>query len=367
MNIIVNKDILVNAVSNVLRAVSTKSTIPALEGILLKAQNDTLNLIGYDLELGIQTQIPANIQKEGEIVISAKIFFDMIRRISNDEISIKCDEKGLIQIRGGVTEYTILGTPATEYPELPQITESTDIEINQITLRSQIEQVLFAIATTDSKPVHTGALFDIKDNSLTLVSVDGYRLAMRKEPIETAENLSFIVPGKTLSEVSKLLNDQEKNVIIKLTKKHILFSVDNYVVVSRLLEGDFLDYNSAIPKETTTTVIVSTKEFIDSIERTSLLISDRLRSPLKIDFLENMIKLSCNTNLGKAYDEFSCEIDGSSVEMGFNNKYILDALRACDCDKVMLKINGALSPMKVVPTEGESFLFLVLPVRLKAE
>ncbi|MEG1449079.1 MAG: DNA polymerase III subunit beta, partial [Oscillospiraceae bacterium] len=314
MNIIVNKDILVNAVSNVLRAVSTKSTIPALEGILLKAQNDTLNLIGYDLELGIQTQIPANIQKEGEIVISAKIFFDMIRRISNDEISIKCDEKGLIQIRGGVTEYTILGTPATEYPELPQITESTDIEINQITLRSQIEQVLFAIATTDSKPVHTGALFDIKDNSLTLVSVDGYRLAMRKEPIETAENLSFIVPGKTLSEVSKLLNDQEKNVIIKLTKKHILFSVDNYVVVSRLLEGDFLDYNSAIPKETTTTVIVSTKEFIDSIERTSLLISDRLRSPLKIDFLENMIKLSCNTNLGKAYDEFSCEIDGSSVE-----------------------------------------------------
>ena len=228
-----------------------------------------------------------------------------------------------------------------------------------------IDQTLFAIATTDSKPVHTGSLFDIKKENITLVSVDGYRLALRKEPFIADQECSFIVPGKTLSEVSKLLKEEENEVCMVVSHKHIIFKIDGYHVVSRLLEGDFLDYNAAIPKTEKTTIEVSTRLLVEGIERTSLLISDRLRSPLKLNMSDEKIRISCNTTMGKAYDEVDCKLDGDGINMGFNNKYLLDALKASDCDMVKLLINGPVSPMRVVPLEGESFLFLVLPVRVK--
>lgn len=365
MKIVCQKALLVDAVSNVSRAVSSKSPIPALEGILIKASGDQVTLVGYDLEIGIITSVEADVKEAGEIVLTARLLLDIIRKIPSETISITCDEKQMCVIKGGVSEFTILGIPASDYPELPSVDENSSLVLKQGVLKSMIDQTLFAIATTDSKPVHTGSLFDVKKENITLVSVDGYRLALRKEPFIADQECSFIVPGKTLSEVSKLLKEEENEVCMVVSHKHIIFRIDGYNVISRLLEGDFLDYNAAIPKTEKTSIEVSTRLLIEGIERTSLLISDRLRSPLKLNMVDEKIKISCNTTMGKAYDEVDCKINGDGINMGFNNKYLLDALKASECDMVKLQINGPVSPMRVVPLEGESFLFLVLPVRVK--
>lgn len=367
MKIICDRNKLFEVISNVSRAVSSKSTLAALEGILLKADGERLYLSGYDLDMGMSASMEAKVLEEGEIVLTSKLFVDMIRRMAGETISIETDAKMLTEIKGGFTEFTILGIPAEEFPEMPSVTDSAELKIPENMLKSMIDQTLFAIATNDSKPVHTGSLFEIGENELTVVSVDGFRLALRREKLRDCEDITFVVPGKTLAEISKLLEEKDDLVDVFLSNKHIIFNIDGYSVVSRLLEGEFLDYKAAIPPASATVVTVNKREFMDSIERTSLLISDRLKSPLRVHFGGDCIKMSCSTAIGKAYDELSCRLTGTEVEMGFNNRYLLDALRAADCDEVNLVINGALSPMKIVPPGEQSFLFLVLPVRLKAE
>ncbi len=367
MKLICERQLLCDAVQNVSYAVSQKSSLLSLEGILMKARDNRLHLTGYDLELGISTTIEAKVLEEGEVVLSSKLLSDIIRRMPSDEISITTDAKNLAEIKGGVSEFTILGIAASEFPELPVIAGTASLALPQTVIKSMIAQTHFAIALSDSKPVHTGALFDLEEETLSIVAVDGYRMALRKETVQGQKALSFIVPGKTLAELLKLLKDDDTVVEMQLSKKHIIFEVNGYSMVSRLLEGEFLDYKSAIPKQKTTSVEVGTRPFVDSIERTSLLISDRLKSPLKLTFEKERIVMSCSTPIGKAHDETVCQFDGTPVEIGFNNKYLLDALKASECDKVKLEIGGALSPMKVVPCEGESFLFLVLPVKLKNE
>lgn len=365
LKIICQRDLLVEAVSNVSRAVVPKSTIPALEGVLMKAADGMVELTGYDLELGIITKMEAKVEEAGNFVLSAKLLLDIIRKIPSETILIQADSNNMALIKGGPAEFSIMGLPAEDYPELPSVDEESNLVMKQGVLKSMIDQTLFAVATTDSKPVHTGSLFDLKDSSLTLVSVDGFRLALRREPLVTDLHTTFIVPGKTLGEVSKLLKEEEEEVCLIVSRKHISFRIGGYRVVSRLLEGEFMDYRAAIPATSKTTVKVNTRSLIDSIERTSLLISDRLRSPIKLGLFDGRVHLSCSTNMGKAYDEVDCELSGEDVNMGFNNKYLLDALKATDCDMVKLEINGALSPMRVIPLEGDSFLFLVLPVRVK--
>ena len=355
------------AVSNVSRAVSAKSNISALEGILMKAKNDGLYLCAYDLELGISTTIEADVDTPGEIVLNAKLFSEMVRRMPSQKIQIESDEKLLTKIQGGVIQFDILGIPATEFPELPNVDDGEQIEVPQSTLKSMIDQTLFAISTDESKPVHTGSLFELQNSTLRIVSVDGFRLAIRTEPIISDKELRFIVPGKTLSDISKLLSEKEEIAVLNLSRKHIVFKIGKYHVTSRLLEGDFLDYRKAVPTDQILDVTVNTRRFIECVERMSLLINDRLKSPLTLQFEEDRIKLHCSTSIGRSSDELECKSVGEKLKMGFNNKYLLDALKASGCDEVRLKINGALAPLRILPPNGESFLFLILPVRLKNE
>ncbi len=367
MHIICEKQPLSEAVANVSRAVSGKNTLAALEGILLQAKNGRLSLTGYDLELAITTSIEAKVLDEGEIVLSARLFLDMIRRMQSETVNISSDEKMLTVIKGGATEYTILGIPASDYPELPSVSQTVPVQMSQGVLKNMIGQTLFAVATTDGKPVHTGSLFEIKDGQLNVVSVDGYRLALRKEKIAFDGEITFIVPAKSLSEVSKLIKDEDEQISLEVARRHIIFQAGGYSVISRLLEGEFLDYKAAIPSGGKTTIQIGTRELIAAIERSSLLISDNIKSPLRLYFEENMIRISCSTAIGKSYDEIPCSQKGEDVEIGFNSRYMLDALKASECDQVQLVLNGPLSPIKVMPTDGDAFTFLVLPVRLKSE
>ena len=362
-----DRGILSEAVMNVSRMVPAKSSVPSLEGIKITAADGLLTLSGYDMEAGMTTSVEALVETPGEIVLSARLFADMIRKMAEDHIQVSVGDRYLTSITGGITEFTILGLPSDEFPDIPSIESGDAVAIAQGTLKSMIDQTLFAVAANDSKPVHMGSLFDLEENSLTVVSVDGYRLALRMELLQSGNKLSFVVPGKVLSEISKMLkDDQDEPAKLLVSERHIVFKIGNYSIISRLLEGEFLDYKKSVPQLPSGTAIVSKRMLMESVERASLLISDRLRSPIRVSFDKGgLVKISCSTSVGKFYDEFPCKIDGETVEMGFNNRYLMDALRSADTDEVRVQIFGALSPIKILPPEGENYLFLVLPVRLK--
>mgnify|MGYP000881676932 CR=1 FL=1 len=368
MKFVCDTAVLSTACQNVQRAVSAKTTIPAVEGILIKAADGKLMLTGYDLEFGINTAIEARIEEAGGIVLNAKLLCDILRKLPGDTVRIECDERLLARITSGDADYSLVGISKDDYPELPSVMGGQPIEINMGILKEMVRQTIFSVATNESKAVHTGIKFEIEGKELKLIAVDGFRLAIRREIIEyDGEDVSFIVPAKALSEAVKLISDEEAAMKIGLGKKHMVFEVDDYVVVTRLLEGDFLNYKAAIPSSSATTVRINTKDFISSIERASLIITDKLKSPVRCKFDNNTVSVSSTTVVGTASDRVAAAIAGDSVEIGFNNRYLIEALNASDTDEVIVKLNGAVSPILILPVEGESFLFLVLPVRLKAE
>ncbi len=356
------------AVSVVGRVVSPHAAIPALEGVLMRTCVGGVDLFGYDLDLGISTQLSAAVEEYGEIVLPAKVLQEITRRLPGETTSISVDERNLAEICSGAAQFTIVGMSSEEFPEFPSFDDAASFRISQEVLSSMIGQTLFAVSTNDTKPVHTGSLFDMDGEYLRVVSVDGYRLALRKEAVRLEEPMRFVVPGKALSEVVRILDpsDEEPCEVI-VAKKHVFFKTGPFEIFSRQLEGDFLDYKAAIPKEGKIRVRVSTRALSDSVDRVSLLISDRLRSPLRVKFSKDEIKITCSTAIGRGSDSVPAQSDGQDITIGFNNRYFLDALKNVDSDELILEITDPLSPMKILPIEGDSFLFLVLPVRLKAE
>lgn len=359
-----NRHKLTEAVTNVQRAVSAKSSTPALEGILMKAENNQLSLFGYDLDICITTIIDAHIINEGATVITAKLFSEIIRKLPEETITIDVDEKNIVYITSGKVDYKIIGMPAGDYPEIPVIRSTDVIKIDGETLSSMIRQTIYAVSDKDIKPAHKGSLFEIENKSLRIVSVDGYRLAIRTEKIDYEGEKKFIVPGKSLLEVTKLITDNCENIDIIVSGRHIIFRINTYSVISRLIEGEFMNYKTSIPSIHATKLKVNTRQLINTIERMSLLLTDKMKSPIRCLIDNGMIKTSCTTPLGQASDELNALIEGEGVEIGFNNKFLLDALRYSETDEVKLMLNGSLSPMVVTPTEGDSFLFLLLPMRL---
>lgn len=364
MKLSFNKSELSHAVSNVQRAVSTKNSIPALEGILIKAYNDSVTLCGYDLEIGIRTTISATIIEEGEVVLSAKLFSDIVKRMPDETITMETDEKLITYIHSGVADYQIVGISSYEYPELPSFEEMESFSINAEMLKNMIKQTYYAISDNQSKPIYTGSLFDLSDGFFNVVSVDGFRLAIRKEKIDDDIKTQFVVPGKTLSEVLKINCDDECNITVVVGKKHVVFKIDNYSIVSRLIEGKFIDYEGTIPTGATTSLVVNTREIASSVERMSLLTNEKMQSPVRFIVADEGIKLHCTTAVGRASDYINVPFDGNDIEIGFNNRYLLDAIKNADTDVLKFEFNGPLKPLKILPTEGESFIFLVVPMRL---
>lgn len=369
MKFICNTSTLSAACQSVQRAVSAKTSIPAIEGIFIKALGSELVLTGYDLELGITTSVSARVEENGGIVLNARVLCDILRKLPGDTVSIESDERQMAVIRSGEMKYSLIGISPEEYPELPSVTGGFPIVLQQEILREMIRQTIFSVAVNENKVVHTGVKFEIESGEIKLIAVDGFRLAVRKESIDyTGDTITFIVPAKTLSEVVKLFSGEaDATVSIGVGKRHIVFEVGGFTVVSRLLDGEFLNYRSAIPNLVSTTVRVNTQALIDSIERTSLIITDKIKSPLRCNFDAGEIRISSTTSLGSANDKVPAEITGAPVEIGFNNRFLLEALRVCDTDEVYLQLNGSVAPILIVPPQGDSFLFLILPVRLKAE
>ena len=365
MKIRCEKQTLLDAVSNVGRAVSQKSAYPALEGIFVRAMNRSLFLAGYDMELGITTTIEAEVSEPGEIVLNARLFADIVRKLPSDEVELSTDDKMNVFIKSGMSSFHIMGVSATEYPELPTVDAGTGFAVPQNVLRGMIRQTIFAVSQDDSRPVHKGILFEMNGSELRLIAVDGSRLALRCENIKNSEEMQFVIPGKTLQEVMKLLSDEETPVSLAVGRRHVVMEIDGYAVISRLLEGEFLPYRKAIPNEVATSIRVNTRALISAVERASLIISDYVKSPLVCQFGDGEIRISCNTQMGSVNDVLTAQISGQPEKIAFNSRLMLDALKNTECDEVRIEIKGSLSPMKILPVEGDSFLFLVLPVRMK--
>ena len=341
------KALLQSAISTTSRAVSSKSSIPALMGILLEAEND-LRLTGYNLETGIRTSVPAQITSTGSLVLEARLFGDIIRKLPDDMVTISTDNL-TVHIECGMSSFNIQGIDPEEFPELPTVEYQNTIQLQQGILKSMISQTLFAVSTNESRPIHTGSLFEVDESGLTVVSVDGYRLALRHEQVE------------------KICGDVEESALVIQGARHVMFKVNDTMLVSRRLEGEFLAYRQAIPRNNPIHVEADTRTLLSSIERVSLIISDKLKSPLRCLFEKDVLKITTRTAVSDAADQCPVDGDGGGLEIGFNNKFLMDALKAAPTDQVRLELSTGVSPCVILPAEGEeNFLYMVLPVRLKA-
>lgn len=368
MKFICKKQTLYDAVINTSKAVSDRSSNPLLEGIRFHLDGSLLELTGYDLEIGIRTSVLVNSEDECTFIADPRLFSEMVKKMPEEDIMVEISESFHITISGGLTTYNLSAVDGTEYPELPEKETKEVMTISQPVLKNMINQSIFATAVTDSKPILKGELFEIQNSVLTMVAIDGYRLAVRKEPIKFDDVAQFVVPAKSLAELAKLLSDDENDFCkMYLSEKHMIFEIGAYLVYSRLLEGEFHPYRSAIPENFTTEVIVDRKELMTSLERAALIIDDKVPTPLRCHFENGQIKFDCTTKLGKIQDEISADIAGPVIEIGFKCKYLYDPLKVINDDKVKLQMSGSLLPMKIVPLNGDSYTYLVLPVRLKTK
>lgn len=371
MKILCDKQTLLTAVTNVSRAVlGNKSILPALEGILMRVNRSSLFLAGYNSEMAITTTIEVSVSEPGEIVLPSKLFTDIVRKLPGDEVELTVDDRLAVNIKSGCSDFNIMGISSSEYPEIPTVNDGVGVMLPQDTLHSMIRQTIFAVSSNDERPVHKGVLFDMEEGVLRLVAVDGSRLALRSENIQNTDRMRFVVPGRTLQEAMRLLNpDDASMVALAVGRRHIIMEINGYAVVSKLLEGEFLPYQKAIPKTVKINVGVNTRELIDAVDRASLIINDRMKSPIITKLEPNTVTVKCNTPMGNASDIVLASVQGltdeDGMEMGFNSQYLLDALKNTESDAVRMELNDALSPLKIVPVEGDSFLFLVMPVRMK--
>lgn len=361
------KNILCEAISNVSKATTTKSSISALEGIKLRLTANSLELTGYDLDLGIRTTIPVKSDDSGEWIINARLFGEIARKMPSGEITTEIDEALNVKITGNQTEYSISSIPADEYPDLPEYSNESKITIKQNLLKSMIQQTIYAVAINDNKPILTGELFDISaEGNFNLVAIDGFRMAIRTEKTNIAKADNFVVPSKALNEVSRLLkDDDEKQCDIYTTGRHIVFDMNGYLVFSRLLEGEFHNYNASIPAEHSTQAEIGVKEMLDCLERCSLLINEKNKAPVRCKFTQDKLEIKCSTTIGRISEEIACKTDGESFEIGLNNRFFYEALRATECDKVLLQMDGPKKPVKIMPSEGQDFIFLLMPVQIR--
>ncbi len=367
MKLLCQKDVLLQYINIVNKAVSARTTLPILECILLTADEKGFTMTSNNLELGIQTApIEAEILEQGEIAIEAKIFFEIIRRLNGEMVTLETDEKNTITITGGTSQFTIMGQKGEEFPGLPSVAQEEAYTLGQNELRELIRQTIFSISQESTKQILTGELFEMKANSLHVVSIDGYRISFRKSPLshEFAEK-SVVVPGKTLNELTKILSQEEEDKVhLYFTDKHVLFDLGTAIMVSRLLEGDYVSYENNFSEDYKTKILIDTNELIQALERASLVSRDNRKTPVRLELKPNVLVITSRSDMGTAYEEVVNETDGDELQIAFNPRYLIEALRAIDDEKVSIRFTGSLSPCIIAPVEGDAYKYLILPLRM---
>ncbi len=369
MRFLVNREKLCEAVMNLSRAVATKATYPVLEGIHMTATKDGLKMMAYNLEIGMTKTIDITCAEEGTVVFKAKLLGDILRSMSGDSVSFEVNDRLVCKIKCGSSVFDVLGMSAEDFPEMPTAPDSEKIVIPCDVLKNMVRQTIFAAASPDLQkpPIYSGLLFDIKEDGISMVGVDGFRLAVRNEKLNLGVNTSFVISAKTISETVKIITDESENIDFYVGNRHVSMCIDGYTVISRKIEGEFFDYKKTIPASFATTVKVNTKEIVSIIDRISLIINDHIKTPTRCNIENDQIVFSCSTGLGRATDSYKVDVNGDTFEIGINSRYLLEALKACETDEAVVNFNGPFSVIIIKPTEGDDYLYMMMPTRLKAE
>ena len=367
MKVICSRNSLQDALSKVSRAVSPKSTIRAIEGILVRAIKDEgLYLCGYNLDMGITCTIDAVVKDEGDVVIHpSRMFVDIIRRLPGDSVSIEISLTNDVQITSGSATFVVSGMNAGDFPELPDFVCENSIKIQNKILRSMINQTIFSVSDNMMHPIYTGAKFEASEEGLRVIALDGVRIAVRNEPIKCENPCEFIVPARTLAEVEKMLSDEEAESTISIARRFVMFQMGNYSVLSRILEGTFIDFRKVVKMVNEIEAEVCTSRFIEATERMNLMLTGSSNPPVCCFFGEGQVRLECRSEMGTAHDSWDEDINADVHEIWFKNQYLLDAFRAADTDKVLITLGGSVDPLKIAPPDGDKFEFYVMPCRKK--
>ena len=363
MKIVCTKSNLVKGVSIVSKAVPSKTTMSILECVLIDATTDIIRLTANDMELGIQTDIDGEIIERGMIAIDAKFFSEIVRKLPDSDVIIETDESLQTTIVCEKAKFNISGKPGDEFSYLPIIEKDESIEVSQFTLKEVIRQTIFSIADSDSNKLMTGELFEIKNNMLRVVSLDGHRISIRKIALDAdVTDKKLVVPGKTLIEISKILSGEaESKVNISYTSNHIVFEFDNTVVVSRLLEGEYFKIDQMLSSDYDTKVRINKKELLNCIDRATLLVKEGDKKPIIMNITDGNMELKINSFIGSMNEDIDIEKDGKDIMIGFNPKFFIDALRVIDEEDVNLYMVNPKAPCFIKDDEGK-FIYLILPV-----
>lgn len=361
------KSMLVTGLNIAGRTVAQKSSLSVIEGILCKAEVG-LSLTGYNMETAITYDIEADVADPGECILPAKLFGDIIRRLPEGPVTVVVGEDYKVSIRAGYASFTISAESAEDYPELPDVGDGRAVHIPQNQLKNLISGTIFAVSENQGRPIHTGVKFEVTDTAITAVAVDGFRLARRTyHPEEgTGREMNFVVPAAGLKELEKILTDCDDAVTFTLGTKHILFQVGSATLVCRLLEGEFLDWRRVVPSNCPVKLVANVGDLASSVDRVGLIVSEKYKSPVRCVFGNQELLMRTSTTIGAAEDRCSLAGDGQELEIGFNVRYLADALRVIPSDEVTLELTNGLSPIVLTPVDDkEDFAYMVLPVRIK--
>lgn len=375
MKFICAKQQLLKIINTVQKAVSAKTILPILECIKIDADAaGVLTVTGNNLDLCIEYTDDCNIPEGGTIAISSKMFGEIVRRLPDGEVTVRVNEENnVMTIKCGKSEFNIQGLSGLEYPAVPEINETYRFSVKQPALKKMIRKTIFAVSQNEArKPVLTGSLFEIETGVLSVVSTDGYRLAICRETVDSSlENKKFVIPGLTLREIFKVLEDDEdKTVTVIVSDRHVMFDFGNYKVVTRLLEGEYINYKPVLSTPNSIVVIANNAELSSSLERASLLINDDISAkaekvPVRLNILMDKIEITCMTGKGKVHDVVDVSVSGDDIEIGFNYKYLLEALRACEEEEVKMEFSNPRSSCFIRSNSNDdSYTFMILPVRL---
>lgn len=363
MNIICDKSKLLDGINIALKAIPGKSTMVILEHMVIEAKDDIIKLISNDLEIGIETIIEGDIQEEGSVAVNAKVFYEIIRKLPSDSVSINVDENYTVNITGGKSNFNISAKGTEEFPFLPQIYKEKKILISQFTLKEIIRQTVFSISDNENTKVMTGELLEIHGSKLRLVSLDGHRISIRNINLKQEyDDVSVIIPGKTLVEINKILNGGlDDEVCMYFTDKHVLFEFENTIVLSRLIEGEYYKIDKMLSSDYETKITVNKKNLLDCIDRTTLLIRESEKKPVVMDVKDTNMGLAINSALGSMEEEVEVEKIGKDIMIGFNPKFLIDALRVIDQEEITMYMINAKAPC-FIRDEEENYVYLILPV-----
>ena len=370
MFIRMEKKELLDAITPALCAVSTKSTIPAFECLYFQAdeKEGLVTVLAFDNAKGVRTTFAASVLSPGGLLLPGHKLVSFIRSLPEGEVSISNDEKFLTTISCRRSKLEIAGMSESVFPALPELTGDKSFVIGQGILKKMLSGVLFSVQQKDTKPALTGVLFELSENKLSCVSCDGYRISKATQEIENTLTERIIIPGRTLNELIKLLADDDEEVKVIFTRRHVIFEFETIIFFSRLIEEEFIDYKKSLPQVFSCTVLVDGAEAISGVERTALVIDDTARSPLSVTISSDVIYLKSQTANGKVEEEFSAEVQGEGLTIGFNNRYFLEALRGAELfteERILLEFVNPMSGAVIRPVEGDEFYYLLLPVRMQ--